>query len=60
MLLRNSFNELLHDYRAEVLPTIVENWNLLTEIEQEQMTSMICELHFLIALADTLSKNLGI
>ncbi len=57
------FNDLLHDYRAEILPSIVQNWNSLTEIEQEQMTNMnnfFCGLHFLIALADSAEASVKI
>ena len=34
------FNEMLQDYRSEILPTIAENWNEMTEIEKEQLTQM--------------------
>ena len=30
------FNEMLQDYRSEILPTIAENWNEMTEIKNEQ------------------------
>lgn len=29
------FNELLHDYRVELLPTVAENWDSMTAVEKE-------------------------
>ena len=54
------FNELLHDFRAEILPTVAENWNQMTEMEKEQLTRMnnfFCGLHFLVGLADTAEET---
>lgn len=51
---------LLHDYRAEILPSVAENWNAMTEMEQEQfnMNNFFCGLHFLVGLADTAKEAL--
>ena len=49
------FNEMLHDFTVDVLPTVVENWNQISEPEREQLTRMnnfFCGLHFLVGLAD--------
>lgn len=49
------FNDLIHDFRAGVLPTIIENWDHLHESEQEQfsrMNNFFCGLHFVVGLAD--------
>lgn len=49
------FNEMLHDYRAEVLPTIVENWKDMSELERQQLTRMnnfFCGLHYIVGLAE--------
>jgi hypothetical protein len=49
------FNEMLHDYRAEVLPTVVENWQVMSETERKQLTRMnnfFCGLHYIVGLAD--------
>ena len=35
-----SFNELLADYRVEVLPLVVENWKELSQKEKESMSEM--------------------
>ena len=34
------FNELLEDYRLEILPVVIENWAKMNEIEKDQLTSM--------------------
>ena len=34
------FNELLHDYREDLLPTVAENWDQMTDMEREQLTRM--------------------
>ena len=49
------FNELLADYRAEILPVVVSDWDEATETEKEQLTQMnnfFWGLHFLVGLAD--------
>lgn len=55
------FNEMLGDFRAEVLPTVIKNWDRLTEVEREQFTRMnnfFCGLHFLVGLADAAEETL--
>ena len=32
------FNELLHDYRKELLPTAIECWDQMADIEKENLT----------------------
>ena len=34
------FNELLHDFRADILPSVAENWEQMNEMEKEQLTRM--------------------
>ena len=34
------FNEVLEDFRAEILPTVAANWEQMTGIEREQLTRM--------------------
>ena len=34
------FNEMLHDYRAEILPSVAENCEVMTDVEKEQLTHM--------------------
>ncbi len=57
------FSTLLSDYRASILPDIVDNWDDMTSGEQEQLTRMnnfFCGLHFLIALADSAEETLKV
>ena len=34
------FNEILTDYRSSILPSIVEGWSDMTELEREQVCRM--------------------
>ena len=55
------FNEMLHDYRAGVLPTVVENWEDMSEIERQQLTRMnnfFCGLHYIVGLAECTDEAL--
>ena len=50
------YNELLHDFRAEVLPAVAEDWNEMTEVEKKQLTRMnnfFGGLHFLVGLSES-------
>ena len=54
------FNNLIHDFRAGVLPTIIENWDHLHESEQQQfnrMNNFFCGLHFVVGLADAAEET---
>ena len=56
-----AFNELLHDFRADILPTIAENWSNMTDEEKEQLTrinNFFCGLHYLVGLADSAEEAL--
>ena len=56
-----AFNELLFDFRADILPTIAENWSSMTDEEKEQLTrinNFFCGLHFLVGLADSAEEAL--
>ena len=47
------FNELLFDYRTQVLPEVVEGWDNLVETEKDQITRMnnfYCGLHYLVLM----------
>ena len=55
------FNEMVQDYRSEILPTIAENWNEMTEIKKEQLAQMnnfFCGLHFIVGLADAAEETI--
>ena len=47
-----SFNELLANYRAEILPLVVKTWEELSQKEKESMSEMynfFCGIHFVMA-----------
>jgi len=55
------FNQLLEEFRGDILPSITENWSNLTPIEKDQMICMnnfFCGLHFVVGLADTAEEVL--
>ena len=55
------FNELLENYRKDILPLATENWAEISSIEKVQLTSMnnfFCVLHFLVGLADSAEEVL--
>ncbi|XP_070207979.1 uncharacterized protein [Littorina saxatilis] len=55
------FHSLLEDYRKEVLPTVHENWDELSENEQESLSHMnnfYCGLHILVNFAEVSEKVL--
>ena len=50
------FNDLLSEYRAEILPEVMAGWPQVSEMEKEQVTRMnnfFCGLHFVVGLADS-------
>ena len=60
-IVEKNFNRLLEDYRAEVLPEVIEGWDSLTEDQKAKVSKMnnfYCGLHFLVALADASSETL--
>ena len=57
------FNELLFEYREELLPTVAENWDQMTDIEKEQLTRMnnfFCGLHYIVGLAECAEATLKV
>ena len=59
MLLRNFLINCLKITARTLLPDVTENWPQMSEIERDQLTSMnnfFCGLHYLVGLADKLSK----
>ena len=55
------FHEFVRDFRAEILPTILDNWDVLSDVEREQMTCMniFCGLHYLVGLAEFSDKTIS-
>ena len=49
------FNQLLSEYRSDILPDVFAGWSSLRDKEKKQvirMNNFFCGLHFLVALAD--------
>ena len=60
-IVQKKFNFLLEDYRAEILPSMVDNWDELTTAEQDHFSSLnnfFCGMHVLVGMADTTSSSL--
>ena len=60
-IVQKKFNSLLEDYRAEILPSMVDNWDELTTAEQDHFSSLnnfFCGMHVLVGMADTTSSSL--
>ena len=60
-IVQKKFNSLLEDYRSEILPTIISDWNNLSSAEQYQLSSLnnfFCGMHVLVGLADTAFSTL--
>ena len=56
-----AFNTLLSEYRAEVLPQVVSNWDSMSEDEQQSMSQMynfFCGMHLVVNMAETVSESL--
>ena len=56
------FNQMLAEYRADILPDVYAGWSELSDKEKEQVTRMnnfFCGLHFLVALADAAEATLA-
>ncbi len=57
------FNELLHDYRASILPNVVSDWNELEGNEREKlmrMNNFFCGMHFVVGLAEQAEASLKV
>ena len=57
------FNELLSEYRADILPSVAKDWEGMNKTEREQLTrvnNFFCGLHFLIGLADCAEETLKV
>lgn len=55
------FNELLEQYRNEILPDTYQNYDKLSEPEQlcvSKLANFFCSLHSLVHMADACSKSL--
>lgn len=57
---QKSFNSLLEEYRASILPTITANWDSLTTNEKQSMSQMYnfyCSMHLVVNMAEHASET---
>ena len=60
-MFKKKFNSVFQDYRASVLPNVVENWDAMNEDMQRnfiKVNNFFCGLHFLVGLADQTEASL--
>ncbi len=60
-VVEKSFNCLLEEYRIDVLPSIIEGWDTLSEEEQDKISKMnnfFCGMHLMVGMADTAASTL--
>ena len=58
---QKSFNSLLSEYRTNVLPLIIDNWDSLDDNEQSSMSQMFhffCGMHLLVNMAEHVTETL--
>ena len=58
---QKSFNALLATYRSDILPSVVNNWNSLSNDEQStmsQMNNFYCGMHLVVNMAEHTSESL--
>ena len=58
---QKSFNSLLADYRATTLPSVINNWETLTETEKSCMCEMyhfFCGMHLVVNMAEHTAEAL--
>ena len=54
-IVQKKFNNLLEDYRYEVLPEVIDEWPSMTDDEKESMKKincLFCGLHYVVGLAE--------
>ena len=52
------FNDILADYRAEVLPQVINGWSGSERDQITQMNNFFCGLHYLVSLANAAEATL--
>ena len=60
-VVQKNFNTLLEDYRADVLPSVIQDWSKLSQAEQDQLSCLnnfFCGMHVLVGMADATSSTL--
>ena len=54
-----AFNDLLSQYRSEILPTVIQEWEQLSDEERQSMSRMYnfyCGMHFVTNMAEHASE----
>ena len=60
-IVEKKFNELLEDYRCDILPSVIESWETMTPDERSSMSTLnnfFCGMHVLVGMADAASSAL--
>lgn len=58
---QKAFNTLLSEYRSEILPQVLHNWDSFSVEEQQSMSQMYnfyCGMHLVVNMAETVSEAL--
>ena len=58
---KKTFNSLLEQFRNDILPDVIDNWNELNEKQKtlcSKMNNFFCDLHLLVGLADSCAESL--
>ena len=59
-IVEKSFNTLLENYRLEVLPSVIDNWEQLSQDERTNICSLnsfFCGMHLVVGMADTAAET---
>ena len=54
-IVQKKFNTILGQFRKEIVPAVIQGWDLTKEEEQEKMLHMndfFCGLHYIVGMAD--------
>ena len=60
-VVEKKFNDVLEDYRRDILPTIIDSWEQMTPDEQGSISTLnnfFCGMHVVVGMADTASSVL--
>ena len=60
-IVEKKFNCLLEDYRSEILPLVMSDWDTLSADEQlnfSTLNNFFCGMHVIVGMADTASSTL--
>ena len=58
---QKKFNEIFIQYRNEIMPTVLENWDNLEAVDKQSLLNVnefFCGLHYMVALAEQAEATL--